>query len=512
MRFQASQQMRLGQHMKLAPRMIQSMEILQMPLTELAERIEQELESNPTLELKEVTPEAPDQIEHNDTSSEDALSDDFERLDAFEADNPETVENESAAARLDAIDRADATHTPSRALARLNGERDAKSEAMASTPARSESLVDQLLHQWAVVDVRENLRPLGEQIIRELDDDGYLRTDLADIADRAPESVKQGAEPKDWELALQAVQLLLEPAGVAARDARECLLLQLDAIVDQCEDDGPSFDPAAVAVARRIVAEHLDDILANRLPKVSGQTGLSIDEIKSALELLRRLSLAPARSLVNDAEPPITPDAIVEYDDENDRYVAYLNDWRIPNLQLNREYALMSRDRSLPKRDRDFLKKNLSNAQWLMEAVEQRGGTLLRVIKVILEEQRDFFDYGPESLKPLPMTQVAEQLGVHVATISRAVSDKYIMTPRGVFPLRGFFTGGLATDTGGELSYDAVKAALREIVDTENKAKPLSDEALVKELKSRGIEIARRTVAKYRDQLSIPTARLRKQF
>jgi len=504
--------MKMGQQMKLAPRMIQSMEILQMPLTELAERIEQELESNPTLELLEVEPIAPDQAEHNDRSAEDATSDDFEKLDAFETDNPDAVDNEYNNAKLDAIERADGVHTPSQTRTRLDGERDGKSAAMASTPARSESLADQLLHQWALVDVADRLRPLGEQLIRELDEDGYLRSDIDDIVDRAPESLKSEAVPADWELALQAVQLLLEPTGVAARDARECLLLQLDAIGDQRDESSSSFDQRVVADARRIVDQHLDDILANRLPKIAEQSGLSLGEIKTALEMLRRLSLAPARSLLSESEPPMTPDAIVEYDEDHDRYIAYLNDWRIPNLQVNREYALMSRDRSLPKRDRDFLKTNLSNAQWLLEAVEQRGGTLLRVINVILEEQREFFDYGPESLKPLPMTQVAEQIGIHVATVSRAVADKYIMTPRGVFPLRGFFTGGLATDTGGELSYDAVKAALREIIDAEEKSKPLSDEALVKELKSRGIEIARRTVAKYRDQLSIPTARLRKQF
>lgn len=512
MRFQASQHMKMGQQMKLAPRMIQSMEILQMPLTELAERIEQELESNPTLELLEVEPVNPDQSEHVDRSREDAASDDFERLDAYETDNPDAIEHEYTTSKLDAMERDDGLHTPSRSRSRLDGERDGKSAAMASTPARSESLADQLLHQWALVDVSEPLRPLGEQLIRELDDDGYLRTDITDIADRAPESIKSVAQTNDWELALQAVQMLLEPAGVAARDARECLLLQLDAIGDQRDEVWGSFDQAVVSDARRIVDEHLDDILANRLPKIAEKSGLELEKIKAAIELLRRLSLAPARSLLTQTEPPITPDAIVEYDEDQDRYVAYLNDWRMPNLQVNREYALMSRDRSLPKRDREFLKTNLANAQWLLEAVEQRGGTLLRVITVILEEQREFFDYGPEALKPLPMTQVAEQIGIHVATVSRAVADKYIMTPRGVFPLRSFFTGGLATDSGGELSYDAVKAALRDIIDAEEKTKPLSDDALVKELKGRGIEIARRTVAKYRDQLSIPTARLRKQF
>ncbi len=181
------------------------------------------------------------------------------------------------------------------------------------------------------------------------------------------------------------------------------------------------------------------------------------------------------------------------------------------NLQVNREYAMMTGDRSVAKRDRDFIRTNVSNAKWLIDALEQRRHTLLRVINVILEAQREFFDEGPQALRPLPMTLVAEQLGVHVATVSRAVADKYVQTPRGTFPLRGFFTGGLATESGEEVSYDAVRAALKELIESEDRARPLSDEALVKALNGRGIEIARRTVAKYRDQLGIPPARLRKQ-
>ena len=213
-----------------------------------------------------------------------------------------------------------------------------------------------------------------------------------------------------------------------------------------------------------------------------------------------------------DTAAPITPDAIVEYDEDSDRYVAYLNDARTPNVQVNREYAMMAKDRALPKRDRDFLKTNLSNASWLIDAVEQRKNTLLRVVRAVVEEQRDYFDYGPEALKPLPMTAVAEQLGIHVATVSRAVAEKHIATPRGIVPLRKFFSGGLHADGGEEMAWDAIKAALKEVIDAEDKTKPLSDEALVEELKKRGIEIARRTVAKYRDQLNIPPARLRKRF
>jgi len=250
----------------------------------------------------------------------------------------------------------------------------------------------------------------------------------------------------------------------------------------------------------------------NRLPKVAEKTGLSIDDVKRAIEAMRRLSLAPGKRLSIERPEPITPDVIVEYDEIEDRYFAYLNEARAVDLRLNREYAMMAKDRAVPKADRDFLKKNLSNAQWLIEAVEQRRQTLLRVVNMVIAEQRAYFDEGPEALRPLPMTQVAEQLGVHVATVSRAVSDKWLATPRGTVALRGFFTGGLSTESGEEMSYDAVRAALREVVDAEDKARPMSDEALAKALQERGIDIARRTVAKYRGMMDIPPARLRRAY
>ncbi len=539
MRFETSQSMKLGQQMKLAPRMIQSMEILQMPLAQLEERIEQELESNITLEL--VAPEEAERRE-NDTHDHEApnetdrdaeldfgdhdngAADDFARLDDFAETHPDAVDNafdtdaDAAGHNADRDTRFReafddfAAPGPSR---RLAGEPDAKFEAMANAPARSAGLADQLLGQWALTGVEDRLRPLGELIIQSLEDDGSLKTPLEELLERAPRQLKgwpEGERPSiaDLERALQAVQLFLEPAGVAARDARECLCLQLDAM----EDEGAmeEEDRALIAVARTLVEDHLDDLMQNRLPKVAEKAGLTLDEIKGGLQVLRRLSLSPARRLVNDTEPGITPDVIVEYDEDNDRYIAFLNDSRAANLAINREYAEMVRDRSVPKKDRDFVRTNLSNAQWLIDAVEQRRHTLLRVVNAVVDAQRDFFDYGPESLRPLPMTQVAEQLGIHVATVSRAVSDKYLMTPRGVVPLRRFFTGGTQTDSGEEVSWEAIKAALRDVVDEEDKSNPLSDDKLVDALKDKGIEIARRTVAKYRSQLGIPSARLRKAF
>ena len=518
MRFDTSQHMKLGQQMKLAPRMIQSMEILQMPLAELEERIEQELENNATLEVAEDEGRARETLARQKDAEREARENerplsvdekqgqsDFARLDSFESSNPELAENEYSNASADAgASRDFEPSTYSRA--RSDGERDGKMDAMAAAPARSASLLEQLTEQWALADVPEDLREPGTLILSFVEDDGYVRTPLETIVDRAPAD-RPRPTVEILERALRELQAQLDPPGTAARDARECLLIQLEAL-----QGAGTADPDALAIARRMIADHLDDLTQNRLPRIAERTGFTIEQIKAGLELMKRLSLAPARRLVEESQPPIMPDAIVEYDEEQDRYLAYLNDTRLPNLRINKQYAEMARDKNVPKKDRDFLKANMSNAQWLIDAVGQRRHTLLRVIGVVVEAQRDFFDYGPQALKPLPMTQVAEQLGIHVATVSRAVADKYLQTPRGVVALRKFFTGGLSTDSGEDMSYDAVRAALQEVIAAEDKAKPLSDEAIVESLKAKGIEIARRTVAKYRDQLGIASARLRKTF
>lgn len=523
MRFDTSQHMKLSQQMKLAPRMIQSMEILQMPLVELEERIEQELESNVALEVVEAeadrgTVEQERKQAERDASenerelyvSEDSGQTDFERLDRYESSNPEVTDNTYSAA---GIERSADYHPSSYSVSRMAGERDAKMDAMAQAPAKDKSLTEQLLDQWALADVDERLRPLGELIIGFIDRDGLLSVPLETIADRAPAELGR-PELEQMERAIQALQLMLEPPGIAARDRRECLLLQIDAIEEATsgEDGGGGGGGEDLSNARMLIEHHLEDIGQNRLPKIATKTGLSLDEIKAALDAMHGLSLAPARQLVNESPAALIPDAVVEYDEENDRYIAYLVDNRLPNLRINQEYARMVRDRSLATRDRKFIRTNLSNAQWLIDAIGQRRNTLLRVINVVVDAQREFFDFGPQALRPLPMTQVAEQLGIHVATVSRAVADKHLLTPRGIVPLRKFFIGGMQTDSGEEVSYDTIKAALKEVVDHEDKSKPLSDEALVRALKERGIEIARRTAAKYRSQLGIPSARLRKAF
>lgn len=518
MRFDTSQHMKMGQHMKLAPRMIQSMEILQMSVQALEERIEQELESNVTLEIadpgadEKTLDEMRKQQERDDTENERELTvdesgggaDDFERLDAFETTYTEAADNEfTPPSRGDRIEETLGAYSP----ARMAGERDSKMDAMANTAARAESLADQLLEQWSFADIDDELREPGRLLISYVDDDGYIRTDLAVIRDHAPEPKPDAAT---LERALLAVQLFLDPPGIGARDVRECLLLQIDHIADDPSEPGAPAEE--IDIARDLIDTHLDDLIHNRIPKIAQSSGLTVDQIKRGIEHMRRLTIHPGRSLVSSAPPSIIPDAIVEYDDEKGGYFAYLTDGRLPNLRVNREYAKMSSDRGLPKPDRQFIRTNLVNAQWLIDAIRQRRQTLLRVINVVVSAQRDFFDQGPAALKPLPMTLVADQLSIHVATVSRAVAGKHLQTPRGIFPLRKFFSGGLQTEQGEDVAWEAVRAAMQEVVDSEDKSKPLSDEAIAEEMKKRGIEIARRTVAKYRGQLNVPPARMRKTF
>jgi RNA polymerase sigma-54 factor len=518
MRFDTSQQMKLGQQMKLSPRMIQSMEILQMPLAELHERLEQELESNPTMEIVEVdggvdggaVDRGEQSVSDGALDIEPESADDFARLEEYTDANPEAAENMFSASK-------DRVRGEDYSGLRSGGDPDSKFEAMAQAPARGASMSEQLGDQWSLCDVDDRVRALGEVLISELDEDGYLRSSFEEIADRAGAEIKAlDAAEADWELALQSMQLSLEPIGIGARDARECLLIQIDARLDRVEsvDDGEDeeVDGEGLLIARRLVGEFFEDMMKNRLPKIAGKAGLTLDEINLGLGVLKRLSLSPGRGMSAGEQTAVFPDAVVEYDEDGDRYIAYLTDGRLPDVRINRAYAEMAVDNDVQKGDREFLKKNLSNAQWLIDAIGQRRHTLLRVINAVVDEQREYFDFGPEALKPLPMQPIADRLGIHVATVSRAVSEKYIMTPRGVVALRSFFSGGLSTESGEDVSANAVRAAIEDLIENENKAKPLSDEAMVKALKERGIEIARRTVAKYRDQLGIPTARMRKQF
>jgi RNA polymerase sigma-54 factor len=506
--------MRLEQRQLLTPRMIQSMEILQLPLMALEERIEQELQNNPVLELRdgnldptpaerEAAQTADAQPTEDRSEGEQPLvvkegsdsEDDFDRL----AKISEYFENEEFNTNAGSSYRQLASASSS-----MDGERDKKQDALNNTAARGENLAEHLLGQWMFVEVPPNLRAAGEAIISYIDAEGYLRTPLEDIQKESKTPLKLD----DLHEALRMIQDL-EPAGVGARDLAECLLLQLGAIE---REDGDLAEGHDFVLERALISDHLKDLEMNRYPQISKKLGRPMDDIKAAVKRLGHLHPHPGKQVGIDEAPPVTPDAIIYFDEDTSRYEIEMTHDPAPNLYISGMYRKMLKNRSVDKKTREFLNNNVRNARWLIEAIQQRASTIKRVIRQVVDAQQEFFEKGPEHLKPLPMIQVADQLGIHVATVSRAVSEKWIQTPRGVFPLRRFFSGGTQSADGEDMSWDAVKEKLKVIIEHEDKNNPLNDDEIVEKLKAQGIDIARRTVAKYRKILNIPTARQRREF
>jgi RNA polymerase sigma-54 factor len=484
----------MSQEMKLAPRLIQMMEVLQLPTLALQERIDVELVSNPVLEVEEPGHDEPAEV---DTGADEewgerdlVVGDDSRAADEFSRLDQMTGEYGSDFANPDApMSHAD------------HGEPDAKLEAMANTPAHTMSLDAHLIQQWSFLGLSPEVDLAGRRVIEHIDGEGYLRTPLDELA-RATDT-QAAMEVDTLTDALWAVQKL-DPTGVGARDLRECLMLQLAAKAD-------AGQAAEMALPLRIVAEFLREVQGNQLPTVVKRTGCSMDQVRSAMTLIAHLDPVPGRQIGGDSVPMITPDVIVTLD-RHSRPIIRLTDSNLPALAINAEYNRQARSRNTDKDTKNFLKRNIRSAQWLIEAIVQRRHTIRRVSEEIFAVQNEFLLHGKEALKPLPMSDVAEKVGVHIATVSRAVSDKYADTPQGIVPLRMFFSGGTTTASGEEVSWDAVKLKLKEIIDAEDKSKPLSDEKLMAELAKNGIDIKRRTIAKYRDQLEIPSARKRKQY
>jgi RNA polymerase sigma-54 factor len=490
MKLEMRGQMRMEQKMKLAPHMIQSMEILQLPILALQERIEQELNSNPVLEIEQ--PESPEEVEPGREGQTQEEIDEKDTVLGSDTGKAEDIE------RLDRLGEGFTDYMervgPPRTRIQTD-ELDKKLEAMKNTAAPPQSLHDYLAEQWGLIEADESVKKAGDMIIDYMDDRGYLTVRLEQLhnKDRGDFTVE------DLKRALELVQTL-EPVGVGARDLKECLLIQMA----QSSED-MSFEI-------RLVSEHMDELLDNHLPEIARKMSCSIDSINHAVERMSKLDTSPGLQIGPEQNHPITPDVIVESDDGG-QYSVRLADSGLPNLRVNNYYAKMAKDERVGEKTRQFLQNNLRSAQWIMEAIEQRKNTLLKVSKAIVKYQKDFFDKGELYLRPLPMSKVADDVGVHLATVSRAVAGKYVQCPWGVLPLRKFFSGGREDVNGHAHSWEAIRAKLQQIIDEEDKTKPLSDDQIRKELSKAGIDnLARRTVAKYRKLLNIPAARFRKKY
>lgn len=492
MRLSFGLEARQVQVQKLAPRMIQSMEILQLPMMALQERIEQEMADNPILEIQDLdpatanettereNPDAPSEGERElvvDSTKDQA--DDFERLENLNREVPDFFDD-----------------APRRSQNRIEEDDERRHDSMANVVTRPESINDYLLHQIGELELAPELARMAERIISTLDarDGGYFRSSLRDL-------LPPDTGPAQLELAEQALAIVqeLDPRGIAARDLRECLLHQLSPEMDCYEQ------------LKQLISHHLEDLRDNRMPTIQKATGMSLDEIKDVWTELRRLNPKPGAVFADAFVPVVTPDVRIEKN-ESGKYNVILDDVRTPTLYISEYYRNRLASPDATTDEKEYIKRKINAAQWLIESIEQRRSTLTKVSQAIVDHQMRFLDDGPAYIQPLKMQQIAEKVGVHVTTVSRAVDDKWIQTPRGILPLKRFFVGGTHREEGDDVAWDIIRIKLQELIDKEPKQDPYSDDALVDALKDQGLNVARRTITKYRQKMNIPSSRQRRDW
>lgn len=484
------QQLQQKLQQKLSPQQIQLIRLLELPAIELEERVKHELEDNPALEEGKEPVDDLERTENDDMTDEGSLAE-------TDADTD-----------LSLGDYLTEDDIPDYKLREMNERVEKKEDVPFSV---SQSLNEFLLQQLGLRDLPEKQVKIGEYIIGNIDDDGYLRRDLSAIAD---DLIFQAGEEVD-EAEIQAVLTLIqdfEPAGVGARNLQECLLLQLDK-----REQTPGM-----SLATRILKDYFDEFTRRHYDKIL--KGLEIDEktLKKAIHEITSLNPKPGGSWGGSMEvamSQIVPDFVVEA--HNGELFLSMNNRGIPDMRINREYAEMFQDYAGNKANQtakmrdavQFVKQKLDSAQWFIDAIKQRQETLQRTMEAIICLQRDFFLTGDEAtLHPMILKDVAERAGYDISTISRVSNSKYVQTNFGIYPLKYFFSESMQTDSGEEISTREVKKIMKEHIEAEDKRKPLTDEELASILKEKGYVIARRTVAKYREQLGIPVARLRKEI
>ncbi|MBE6229114.1 MAG: RNA polymerase factor sigma-54 [Bacteroidales bacterium] len=457
---------------KLSPLQIQTIKLLELPMLELEQRIKKELEENPVLDEVPQSEEAEDGTPKNVSLNE------------YPADDP----------------------TPSYKLYVNNQSKDPKPQY--STFSVRESFHQSLEMQLGYRNIDERTRSIAIFVIGSLDDDGYLRRDLEALADDISFRLNIETSEEELESVLKMIQEF-EPVGIGARDLQECLLLQIES-----KNKSQSQENALI-----ILRDYFQEFTKKHYTKIISKMGITQDDLKAAIEEIVKLNPRPGGqiddSYIEQAQQ-IIPDFVLE--EKNGELSMSMPKFSVPELRVNKRYAALL-EKSAGTGDRankeaaSFVKQKLDSAKWFIEAIKQRQNTLQNTMQAIIEFQHDYFLDGDETkLKPMVLKNIAEKTGLDISTISRVVNCKYIQTPFGIFPLKYFFSEGLMTESGEEVSTREIKKILSESVDAENKNKPLTDEELVTVLQQKGYIVARRTVAKYREQLNIPIARLRKEL
>lgn len=477
------QDLRLRQVLRPTLKLQQALKLLTIPTLELLQEVRQELDQNPVLELE------------GDVSDREA--EDAQEVPLSEEDDREVLHESEGELELSGADgnlRTSEMFEDGFGLrSREQLTFDPSKEFLERVPVAKTTLAENLTGQLRMMTSDPLALRIGEYLIGSLDDDGYLRQPLAEIA------VALGVEEPWVERVLVELVQALEPSGVGARDLKECLLLQLRA--------GPVPNQLAI----QIVQDHLEDFLGKRVTEIARRIHATEDQVKDAIEVLSHLDPKPAGSGFGESAQYVFPDLVV--DKVEGEYVILLNDGMLERLSINSSYKhLLNGRRGRNDPTRSFVERKYRDARYLLEAVEQRRQTMVKVMQQILALQMDFFERGPAAMKPLTLKDVAERVGVHESTVSRVTSNKYVQTPRGVFPLKHFFSSRLHTAEGPDASARQAKTLIQEILAGENKSKPYSDQKIAELLKAKGLLVARRTVAKYREQLKIPSARLRRSL
>ncbi|MGB7060904.1 MAG: RNA polymerase factor sigma-54 [Candidatus Zixiibacteriota bacterium] len=459
--------MQMKLQMKLAPQLIQSLKLLQMPILRLEQLVRHELSTNPLLEEAETTEEAD---ETTNTSVEG--------------------EENQADPQLDKINwedylRDDGEFHPRR-------EREPQEERLERTPVREKTLYEHLMEQLHLSRLGKEEVGIGEYIIGNIDENGYLACsaeEMASAMDASPEQVSK---------VLSHIQTF-DPTGVGARDLRESLLIQLKE--KRFED----------SLAYRIVRDHLNNLEKKSFTQLSRTMGVSFEEVQSAMDFIKTLSPRPAMGRFSRAATPVMPDLVVEK--IGDEFVVFHNDKNVPRLRISSAYRALLKKGSLRSGEtKTYLEGKLEKARWLLNAINQRRSTMIKVMEKIVEEQKEFFEHGPSHLKPLIMEAIAERVEMDVSTISRVSNGKYVQTPQGIFEIKYFFNTGVPRENGDDLSKRNVKQFISDFIRKENPSAPLSDQQIYELLKKQGINIARRTVSKYREELKMLPARFRKRM
>lgn len=471
-------QLRLSQQLAMTPQLQQAIRLLQLSTLELQQELQQALESNPLLEQIDTH----DEIDTHETPDSETL----DTADALE--QKEMPEELPLDASWDTIYTAG---TPSGTSGDYIDD-----ELPVYQGETTQTLQDYLMWQVELTPFSDTDRAIATSIVDAVDDTGYLTVPLEDILESMGD---EEIDIDEVEAVLKRIQRF-DPVGVAAKDLRDCLLIQLS----QFDKTTPWLEEA-----RLIISDHLDLLANHDFRTLMRVTRLKEDVLKEAVNLIQSLDPRPGQSIQTGEPEYVIPDVLVRK--HNGHWTVELNSDSIPRLQINQHYASMCNN-TRNDGDSQFIRSNLQDAKWLIKSLESRNDTLLRVSRCIVEQQQAFFEQGEEYMKPMVLADIAQAVEMHESTISRVTTQKYLHSPQGIFELKYFFSSHVNTEGGGEASSTAIRALVKKLIAAENPAKPLSDSKLTSLLSEQGIMVARRTVAKYRESLSIPPSNQRKQL